>query len=119
MYRPNASTVALLIAVMMARFGKTRARISNVTLKKISRRSQFRNKFLSDLRLELEEWDYILVGLDRGGFGILAISTLEGATPVTANKFIAKEIGDMKKGKLNEEALSEELTTDFVDTDDE
>ena len=75
---PHPKIVALLLALMVHRQKKARARISEKTLRFVSRRSTIRGSFLSDLRRELEDIGYVLVSLARGGYALIAISALEG-----------------------------------------
>ncbi|WP_031251342.1 hypothetical protein [Mesorhizobium sp. LSHC412B00] len=116
---PTPATVASLFALMMQRYGKTRARISNVTLKSVSRRSMLRAKFLSDVRSELEEWGYLIVPLDRGGFGLLSSASLEGAPPITAKGLIPEELAALKKNDLNEDAVWAELAAEVEEPQEE
>jgi hypothetical protein len=78
--------VAMLLAVMLKRSGKTRARVSEKTIRILARRQVLRESFISEVKGDLEELDVIAVRLARGGFGLVAISALEGAPSLTAKE---------------------------------
>lgn len=75
---------ALRLAVMLKRSGKARARISEKTLRIVSRRTFLRDAFVVELRGILEELGIVLVRIPRGGFVLITIASLEGAPPITA-----------------------------------
>ena len=79
--------VAAMLAVMLQRSGKTRGRVSDTTLKKVSRRKIVRLAFLQQLTEALEDLGVILRGVDRGGYALVAIKALDGAPSLTANSF--------------------------------
>jgi hypothetical protein len=97
--RPNETTVAARIAVLFKRHGKTRARISDKTLRIISGRSTIRDAFLSKLRSELEELGICAIQIDRGGFALVSISALDGAPPITVKRYMP-DIGDLSERQL-------------------
>lgn len=106
---PSPKQAALLIALVLKRAGKTRARMSEKTVKLICGRSILRDAFLHDLRRWLEDFGVLLVRLERGGFALAAISALEGAPPILAKDYIAKERKAFKSGKFDEQAVLTEL----------
>jgi hypothetical protein len=105
----TAQDVALLIALMLRRTGKPRGRISEVTIKTVSRRLRLRGAFLEELRGQLEDIGIMMVPLDRGGFGLLALSALEGAPSILARDHIAAEVNDLRRGNIDREAIWREL----------
>jgi hypothetical protein len=75
----SVDTVALRLAVLLKRSEKTRARVSEKTLRILSGRSTLRDSFVVGVRNALEELSVVSVRLDRGGFALIATSALEGA----------------------------------------
>lgn len=107
---PTADTVALLLAVLLHRSGKSRARISEKTLKNLSGRTRcLRDAFIAEVQGWAEEYGVIMVRLQRGGFALMSIEALEGAPAVMAKTFLADEHAQLKQGSLDTEALLEEL----------
>lgn len=115
---PAPRTVALLLAVLMKRAAKTRARISDKTLKVISRRKNLRVKFLGDVRAWLEDCGYQMIELDRGGLALVAISALDGAPPLLAKEHLQEEVAALRLDKLDEDALWQELDLASPDADE-
>ena len=115
---PHPRIVALLLALMVHRQKKARARISEKTLRSVSRRSTIRGSFLSDLGGELEDIGYVLVSLARGGYALIAISALEGAPSLLARDHIAEELRSLRNGTLDEAALWRELGYDDQDEEE-
>lgn len=108
MYETSMDT-ALLLAVMLRRSKKTRGRVSEKTIKFVSRRERLKGAFLADLRGELEELGVMMVPLDRGGYALVAMSALEGAPTILARDFIIDEVRSMHGSSLNRAALWKEL----------
>jgi hypothetical protein len=106
---PSPRQAALLIALQLKRAQKTRARVSEKTVKLICGRTMLREAFLYDLRRWLEDFGVLLVHLERGGFALVAISALEGAPPILAKGHIEKELKALKAGSLGEQAVLVEL----------
>ncbi|WP_124837501.1 hypothetical protein [Burkholderia glumae] len=86
--RSSIPRVALLLAVLLKRSGKTRVRVSEKTYRLISDRTVLRDAFLVDVRRELEDLGVLCVRLERGGFALIAISALEGAPSATARNLL-------------------------------
>lgn len=102
--------VAVLIAVMLKRSRKTRARISEKTMRHISGRVVIRSAFLENLKGELEELEVFLIRLRRGGYGVVSSSSIEGATTILGKDYIPKEVKSAKGGvPLDLPALYDEL----------
>ena len=108
--RPTVTTVAARIAVIFKRHGKTRARISDKTLRIISGRSTIREAFLSMLRSELEEFGICAIQLDRGGFALVSISALDGAPSITVKRYMPDFMD------FSERQLLAEIEPDFEES---
>ena len=89
---------ALLVALLLKRSGHKRARISENTVRVLSKRRTLRDAFKARLRSELDDFGIHLVDLERGGFGIIPVSALNGAPAITARKFLADELKKLKHG---------------------
>ncbi len=100
---PSPETVALRLAVLLKRTEKTRARVSDRTLRILSGRTTLRDAFVISIRSTLEEYGVVAVRLDRGGFALIATSALEGAPPALVKNLMP----DFKK--LTDERLWIEL----------
>jgi hypothetical protein len=108
----TTETVALLLAVMLRRSGKTRGRISEKTLKVIAQRKQLRGAFEAQLGEWLNYYDVWFVSLDRGGWALIAKSALEGAPPMTAADLIKGELKALRDGTFDPGAVITELGYD-------
>ena len=105
----TAAETALLIAQMMKRYSKTRARVSRKSISTLSNRSRLRGAFITELNGNLQELGWVLVELDSGGFGLAALRALEGAgTVVPHQMFAIEELEDI-----------ESLDVDWVEVEDE
>jgi hypothetical protein len=89
---------AVLIASLLKRSGKKRARISERTIRVLSKRKTLRDAFKQELRSELDDLGIHLIQLDRGGFAVLAISAVEGAEMITAKEYLADVLKELKNG---------------------
>lgn len=114
---PDASFVALQMAVVMKRSKKKRARLSDKTFRLISQRGTLRDKFISDVRGSLEDLGVLMVRLERGGFAMILISALEGAPAVTAKNYLP-ERRDLATGKRKGNELWQELQLPPPDEED-
>src|SRR5437016_1705177 len=88
---------ALLIAVLLKRAQVKRARISEKTVRVLSRRRHLRTAFLNRLIGALDDLGVHIVELDRGGFGLLPISALEGAESILAKTYLQNELSELRK----------------------
>lgn len=104
---PSTETVALRLAVLLKRTEKTRARVSEKTLRILSGRTTLRDSFVVSIRNALEDFGVVAVRLDRGGFALIATSALEGAPSALVKNLMP----DFKK--LSDDKLWNEL--DFPD----
>ena len=101
---------AVLVALLLKRSGHKRARLSENTIRVLSKRRTLRDAFKERLRSELDDIGIHLVQLERGGFGIIPINALDGAPAITAKKYLADDLRKLKKsddaaifGKLRRE----------------
>ena len=106
---PAPSHVALLLAVMLHRSGKTRARVSEKTIRLIACRERLKSAFIEELRRWAEEYGVIVILLNRGGYALIAISALEGAPVVLAKNHIKSEAIALKNDNLDCDKLYKEL----------
>jgi hypothetical protein len=90
--RRRTADTAILIALLLKRSGNKRSRISDKTLRTVSGRRTIRSVFVDKLKAELEDIGIHLIELDRGGFGLILSSVLDGAPAITAKRFILDEI---------------------------
>jgi hypothetical protein len=85
MYRPYHS-IALVLALLLARSEKTRIRISEKTFRLVSGRRTLRDALISNVKDLLEDSGVMMFRLERGGFALIAISAFEGAPSFTLNR---------------------------------
>jgi hypothetical protein len=115
----KAEDVALLVAVLLHRAGKTRARISDLTLRTISKRTVLKTAFRTQVVEWAEEFGVIMYPLVRGGYGLLAASSLEGAKPLRSGAFIKPELDHFKAyGAVDQDALYRELGLEVEEAED-
>ena len=111
---------ALLIALLLKRSDQKRARISVSTIRRLSKRKHIRGAFIEMLDKHLDSLGVILVEIDRGGFGLIPSSVLDGAPAITAKKYLSADLGKLKGGKLSFDSIREELDEDIgLDEDDD
>jgi hypothetical protein len=96
--KTTAEQTAVLVAALLKRSEQRRARISESTIRVLSRRRTLRDAFKESLRAELDDMGIHLVQLERGGFGIIPINALDGAPAITAKKYLPDELKKLKKG---------------------
>jgi hypothetical protein len=112
-------TVAVLIATLLRRSGKTRGRMSEKTLKLIARRRNLRGAFEAQLVDWLNYYDVWLIPLDRGGWALLAKSALEGAPPLKAADHLKDELQALSLGSSDPtQDLVRELGFDGEETEE-
>lgn len=85
---PTPETVALRLAVLLKRSEKTRARVSEKTLRILAGRSTLRDSLVGSVRDALEDLGVVSVRLERGGYALVASSALEGAPIALAKKLM-------------------------------
>jgi len=117
--RPNAEQTAVLIATLLHRSGERRARISERTVRILSRRRPLRDVFKEKLRDELDDLGIHFVQLERGGFGLIPAKALDGAPAITAKKYLSAEVTKLKKADHRFfERVRSEVTNDSVEGDE-
>ncbi|MAD44049.1 MAG: hypothetical protein CMH98_03510 [Oceanospirillaceae bacterium] len=110
---------ALLIALLFKRSEKTRARISGLTVKKLSKRERLKTAFVTNLTDELDDLGIVLVELDRGGFGLIYAHLLNGAPTVKAQTLLKNDLNDIKKHRKTFKDIENELSDGSNDDDDD
>lgn len=111
---------ALLIALLYKRANKTRARISNKTVLVLSKRKKYiRTSFFERLTAELEDLGLYMLELDRGGFGLIPTSALDGAPSITASKFLKEDLKKLRNNEIDFDNIEEELETISESDDDD
>lgn len=114
MATPNRSPydTALLLGLLLKRSEKPRARVSELTMKKLSGRALLRESFLGYLKYELEELSVVMSRLKRGGFALMDVSSLEGAPAVTAKVLLSDTLRGLKSGSITIADIEDELSID-------
>ncbi len=87
MYR-TAHQTAIGIAFILKRSGQSRARLSEKTIRRVSRRKRLRGAFVLDVTTSLADFGWSLCELGSGGYGVIQTKSLEAAKPVLASKFL-------------------------------
>jgi hypothetical protein len=113
----STERTALLVGLLLKRSGQRRARISENTIRVLSRRKTLRDAFKERLRSELDDIGIHLVQLERGGFGVIPINALDGAPAITAKKYLADELKALKKN--DDDALFKKLQKEVDEDGDE
>jgi hypothetical protein len=115
----TAEETALLMALLLKRSEQTRARISEATIRKLSGRRHIRSAFISMLLQHLDDLGLNMSELDRGGYGLIKASVLEGAPAVTAKKHLLEVLAKLDQGKMDFDDVREELQEELDDPDDD
>jgi hypothetical protein len=108
---------AILVALLLKRSGQKRARLSENTIRVLSKRRTLRDAFKERLRADLDDIGLHLVQLERGGFGIIPINALDGAVAITAKKYLADDLKKLKKN--DDDAFFEKLRREVDEDADE
>ncbi|MBX9583582.1 MAG: hypothetical protein K2X87_25045 [Gemmataceae bacterium] len=112
----SGEEVALLVALLFKRSDQKRARLSATTLRRLAKRRSIRTAFLVRVSQHLDDLGLILIELERGGYGLIAASTLDGAPAITAKKYLPNEV----RGPIKFDAIRKELEQDVsLDDDDD
>ncbi len=109
---------ALLISLLFKRSGQKRGRLSGNTIRLLSKRQYLRVAFLHALQEQLDDFGFVLLELERGGFGIIPISALDGAPAITAKKYLAGDLTGLKRGKIDFEDIRRDLELDAEESND-
>lgn len=115
--KPNAEQTAVLLASLLHRSEERRARVSERTVRILSRRRTLRDAFKDRLRAELDDLGIHLVQLERGGFGVIPITALDGARAITAKKYLPDELKKLRKGA--DEAFFEKLRNEITENNND
>lgn len=109
----TAEETALLVALLFQRSGLKRARVTAKTIRLLGKRKRVRNAFVELLDEYLDGYGLVMIELDRGGYGILPTSALDGAPVIQAKKFLAGELSQMRKNEeLAFKKIRQELSID-------
>src|SRR5699024_10645354 len=96
------------------------ARVSVVTIRRLSKRKHIRGAFVDMLDGQLDSLGIILVELDRGGYGLIPSSMLDDAPAITAKKYLAQDLEKLRQKKISFDDIREELDKDIgLDEDDD
>jgi hypothetical protein len=113
----SAEQTAVLVATLLKRSEQRRARVSENTIRVLSKRRTLRDAFKARLRAELDDIGIHLVQLERGGFGVIPINALDGAPAITAKRYLADELNKLKK--TDDEAFFDKLRREVNEDADE
>ena len=115
----TAEETALLVTLLLKRSEQKRARLSENTIRRLSKRKHLRSAFIEMLDKHLDALGIVLVELDRGGYGLIPSSVLDGAPAITAKKHLLGDLAKLKSGKLSFDDIRDELDGDVgLDEDD-
>ena len=115
----TASQTAILVVLLLKRAEVKRARISQKTVRLISKRTHLRRAFLNRLNDELDDLGVHMVELERGGYGMIFTSALDGANVVLAKNHILDELRQLKRlHGLEREEFFETLRNELGAPDD-
>jgi hypothetical protein len=89
---------AILVAVLLKRAEAKRARVSDKTIRVLSKRKTLRVVFLSELVAALDDLGVHMVELERGGFGLIPISALDGAPSILAKNYLSEDLKQVRQG---------------------
>jgi hypothetical protein len=64
------------------------------------------------LEEQLADSGLVMVELDRGGYGLLRATSLEGAPAVTASKYLLKDLNELKRRPKYLEEIRAEVSDD-------
>ena len=106
---------AILIALLMKRADVKRARVSDKTIRVLSKRKTLRVAFLSELVSALDDLGVHMVELARGGFGLIPISALDGAPSILAKNYLTE---DLKQVRQSGEKAFAKLKAEIAEGDD-
>lgn len=109
---------ALLVALLLKKSGQKRARVSTETIRRLSQRKQLRGAFIELLEKYLDVLGLILIEIERGGYGLIPSSALEGAPAITAKKYLADVLDRLRRGEIDFDDIQNEINDD-IDLDQE
>jgi hypothetical protein len=88
---------AILLALLFKRSKAKRARVSQRTIRVLSNRKSLRVAFLDSLNKALDDRGIHMIELERGGFGLIPISALDGAQAILAKNYIGDELKTLRQ----------------------
>jgi hypothetical protein len=106
---------ALLLAVLFKRSGHKRARVSVKTVRRLSERTRIHYALIDMVAGHLNDFGLTLVEADRGGYGLIPSSALDGAPAITAKRYLADELRMLRTGRLRLATLRREVEEDVTD----
>jgi len=113
----TAEEAALLLALLLTRSEQTRARVSEKTIRKVSGRRHIRSAFVGMLMDHLADLGINMSELERGGYGLLRSSVLEGAPAITAKTHLADKLKGRKP--INFDDIRKEVAADVESEPDD
>ena len=119
MMKRTAFETALLVGWLLKKGGTPRARVSESTIRKLSKRRHLRSAFIEELRRTLDDLGVLFVEIDRGGFGVQRHTALNGAPALTAKRYLLDDLGKLDKGELDFEDIEKELEDETPDEPEE
>jgi hypothetical protein len=115
----TAEETALLLALLIKRSGETRIRVSDKTVRRVAQRSYIRTAFLSMLSQHLQDLGLNMTELERGGYGLIRASVLEGAPAATAKNYLGDVLSQLKKSPSHIEKIRAEIEGDVGSSDED
>src|ERR1700722_17204965 len=89
---------AILLALLLKRAEAKRARVSEKTIRVLSKRRTLRVAFLTELVAALDDLGVHMVELERGGVGLIPISALDGAPAILAKNYLSEDLKQLRQG---------------------
>ena len=111
--------VAVLTAVMFKRSTHKRARLSLQTIRRVSGRNHIRGAFIQMLTQHLEDLGLNMHELDRGGYGLIPSSALDGAPAITVKRLLSDDLKRLKQGKIDIDDFRSELDEESAPDDED
>jgi len=81
-----------MLSLLLLATGQTRARISEKTIRILSKRQRLRVAFIAELIVVIDDYGWVLVELPSGGFGAVQLTAIEAAKPVTISRFMPEDL---------------------------
>jgi hypothetical protein len=119
MHQRTADQAAILIAILLKRSGMKRARISEATIRRLSRRRHLRRSFLGMLEAHVTDYGITMSELDTGGYGLIPSAALSGAPAISAKKYMIEDLEKLKKNNAHWDRMRAELETDLAPDEEE
>ncbi len=117
--RHTVDQTACLLAIVLTRSEQRRARISERTVKRLSRRHALRRVFIAELKEAMLDYDWVLAEVSSGGFGAIRASTLESARTITTRSQLTEdERLSIRGGAVDFDAFERELGAEADQADD-